>query len=141
MAMLEVRDLHVAFPRGKHDWIEALRGVNLTLEKGERLGVVGESGAGKSMLAFAILNLIAEPGRISQGSIRFEGDNLLDLSERQIRGIRGNRISMIFQDPMTSLNPYLKIGAQTLNVTDQFSLTEVNLGIRARRRFRRRVRK
>ena len=114
MAMLEVKDLHVAFPRGKHDEIEALRGVSLTLEKGERLGVVGESGAGKSMLAFAILNLIAEPGRVSQGSVKFNGQNLLDLKERQIRDIRGNRISMIFQDPMVTLNPVLTIGVQMM---------------------------
>ena len=111
MAMLDVSDLHVAFPRGKSE-VEALRGVSLTLEKGERLGVVGESGAGKSMLAFAILNLIAEPGRVSQGRIEFHGENLLDLSERDIRGIRGNRISMIFQDPMVTLNPVLTIGTQ-----------------------------
>jgi len=114
MAMLEIDDLHVAFPRGKHDEIEALRGVSLTLEKGERLGVVGESGAGKSMLAFAILNLVAEPGRVSAGTVRFEGRNLLDLSEREIRGIRGNRISMIFQDPMVTLNPVLTIGTQMI---------------------------
>ena len=114
MAMLEIDDLRVAFPRGKHDEIEALRGVSLTLEKGERLGVVGESGAGKSMLAFAILNLIAEPGRVSAGAVRFEGRNLLDLSEREIRGIRGNRISMIFQDPMVTLNPVLTIGTQMI---------------------------
>ena len=114
MPMLEVRDLHVAFPRGKKDWAEALRGVSLTLEKGERLGVVGESGAGKSMLAFAILNLIADPGRVSQGTIEFHGQNLLDLSENDIRGIRGNRISMIFQDPMVTLNPVLSIGTQMI---------------------------
>ena len=114
MAMLEVRDLHVAFPRGKRDEVEALRGVDLTLEKGERLGVVGESGAGKSMLAFAILNLIAEPGRVSGGTIRFHGDNLLELSERKIRKLRGNRISMIFQDPMVTLNPVMTIGAQMI---------------------------
>ena len=114
MAMLEIDDLRVAFPRGKHDEIEALRGVSLTLEKGERLGVVGESGAGKSMLAFAILNLVAEPGRVSAGAVRFEGRNLLDLSEREIRGIRGNRISMIFQDPMVTLNPVLTIGTQMI---------------------------
>ncbi|MDR9486115.1 MULTISPECIES: ABC transporter ATP-binding protein [Sediminimonas] len=112
MAMLEIKDLHVAFPKGKKSEVEALRGVNLTLEKGERLGVVGESGAGKSMLAFAILNLIAEPGRVSQGSIAFHGENLLELSERDIRSIRGNRISMIFQDPMVTLNPVLSIGTQ-----------------------------
>ena len=114
MAMLEVRDLHVAFPRGKRDEVEALRGVDLRLEKGERLGVVGESGAGKSMLAFAILNLIAEPGRVSGGTIKFHGDNLLELSERKIRKLRGNRISMIFQDPMVTLNPVMTIGAQMI---------------------------
>lgn len=114
MAMLEVRDLHVAFPKGKLDWVEALRGVDLTLERGERLGVVGESGAGKSMLAFAILNLIADPGIVSQGSVKFEGQNLLDLSEKQIRSLRGNRISMIFQDPMVTLNPVLSIGTQMI---------------------------
>ena len=112
MAMLEIEGLHVAFPKGKKTEVEALRGVDLTLEKGERLGVVGESGAGKSMLAFAILNLIAEPGRVSAGRIMFHGENLLDLSERDIRGIRGNRISMIFQDPMVTLNPVLSIGTQ-----------------------------
>ncbi|MHA3916028.1 ABC transporter ATP-binding protein [Halovulum sp. GXIMD14793] len=114
MPMLEVKDLHVAFPRGKRDWIEALRGVSLSLEKGERIGVVGESGAGKSMLAFAILNLIAQPGRVSQGSVSFDGESLLDMPEKQIRGIRGNRISMIFQDPMVTLNPVLSIGTQMI---------------------------
>lgn len=114
MALLQVRDLHVAFPRGKRDWVEALRGVDLTLEKGERLGVVGESGAGKSMLAFAILNLIADPGRITHGTVKLNGENLLDMSERQIRSIRGNRISMIFQDPMVTLNPVLSIGTQMI---------------------------
>jgi len=114
MAMLEVRDLHVAFPRGKRAEVEALRGVDLRLEKGERLGVVGESGAGKSMLAFAILNLIAEPGRVSAGEIVFHGQNLLELGERDIRRIRGNRISMIFQDPMVTLNPVLTIGTQMI---------------------------
>ncbi len=114
MPLLEISNLHVAFPRGKHTEVEALRGVNLTLEKGERLGIVGESGAGKSMLAFAILNLIAEPGRVSNGSIRFDGQNLLEMSEPDIRRIRGNRISMIFQDPMVTLNPVLSIGTQMI---------------------------
>jgi peptide/nickel transport system ATP-binding protein len=114
MAMLEVQDLHVAFPKGRHHEVEALRGVDLTLGKGERIGVVGESGAGKSMLAFAILNLIAEPGRVSAGRIMFHGENLLELSDRDIRGVRGNRISMIFQDPMVTLNPVLSIGTQMI---------------------------
>jgi peptide/nickel transport system ATP-binding protein len=112
MALLEVRGLEVAFPKGPRDEALALRSVDLDLDPGERLGVVGESGAGKSMLAFAILNLIAEPGRIPAGSIRFEGRNLLTLPEVEIRDIRGNRISMIFQDPMMTLNPVLTIGTQ-----------------------------
>jgi len=112
MALLEVRGLEVAFPQGRRAEALALRGVDLDLEPGERLGVVGESGAGKSMLAFAILNLIAAPGRISAGSIAFEGRNLLDLSSDEIRKVRGDRISMIFQDPMMTLNPVLTIGTQ-----------------------------
>ncbi|GAG04478.1 unnamed protein product, partial [marine sediment metagenome] len=112
MALLEVRGLEVAFPQGPHGEALALRGVDLDLDPGERLGVVGESGAGKSMLAFAILNLISPPGRISAGSIRFDGRHLLTLPEVGIRGIRGNRISMIFQDPMMTLNPVLTIGTQ-----------------------------
>ena len=112
MALLEVRGLQVAFPQGPRDEALALRGVDLDLDPGERLGVVGESGAGKSMLAFAILNLIAEPGRVSAGSIHFEGRNLLTLPADEIRNIRGNRISMIFQDPMMTLNPVLTIGLQ-----------------------------
>ncbi len=96
MALLEVRGLEVAFPKGPRDEALALRGVDLDLDPGERLGGVGESGAGKSMLAFAILNLISEPGRISAGSSRFDGRNLLTLPPAEIRNIRGNRISMIF---------------------------------------------
>jgi peptide/nickel transport system ATP-binding protein len=112
MALLEVRGLEVAFPKGPYDEALALRGVDLDLDPGERLGVVGESGAGKSMLAFAILNLVSEPGRISAGSIRFDGRSLLTLPPAEIRNIRGNRISMIFQDPMMTLNPVLTIGRQ-----------------------------
>jgi len=115
MALLEVRDLKVAFPKGR-DWAEALRGVDLTLEPGERLGVVGESGAGKSMLAFAILNLIAAPGQITNGTIRFDGRNLLSLSTRELRQVRGRRISMIFQDPMMTLNPVLTVGRQMVEM-------------------------
>ncbi|MGI9408024.1 MAG: ABC transporter ATP-binding protein [Hyphomicrobiaceae bacterium] len=111
MALLEVDNLEVTFPtrRGK---LHALRGVSLSLDAGERLGIVGESGAGKSMAAFAILNLISEPGRISDGHIRFEGRDLATTSEDEIRAIRGDRISMIFQDPMMTLNPVMTVGTQ-----------------------------
>jgi len=111
MALLAVSDLEVAFPRGRGE-AYALRGVDLSLERGERLGVVGESGAGKSMLAFAILNLIQPPGRIAAGAIRFEGRDILTLPPRAVRAIRGDRMSMIFQDPMMTLNPVLTIGTQ-----------------------------
>ncbi|MDJ0949870.1 MAG: ABC transporter ATP-binding protein [Alphaproteobacteria bacterium] len=111
MALLEVRGLEVTFPlRGAA--LTALRGVDFTLDAGERLGIVGESGAGKSMAAFAILNLISEPGRISAGEILFDGRDLARLSDNHMRAIRGNRIAMIFQDPMMTLNPVLTIGTQ-----------------------------
>ena len=115
MALLEVRNLEVTFATRKGD-LKALRGVNFSLEPGERLGIVGESGAGKSVAAFAILNLLSRPGYISGGEILFEGQNLTELSPRAMRTIRGNRISMIFQDPMMTLNPVLSIGVQMTEV-------------------------
>ncbi|MGF1502363.1 MAG: ABC transporter ATP-binding protein [Paracoccaceae bacterium] len=113
MALLEVEGLEVTFPGGTEDApLRALRGVDLTLEKGERLGIVGESGAGKSMLGFALLNLVAPPGRITGGTVRFDGKTLTGLRPRQLRRIRGARISMIFQDPMVTLNPVMTVGEQ-----------------------------
>ncbi|GGO82958.1 ABC transporter ATP-binding protein [Marinobacterium nitratireducens] len=111
MALLEVRNLEVRFGLRSGE-VKALRDINFSLERGERLGVVGESGAGKSVLGFSILNLLSKPGFIAGGEILFEGKNLANLSPRELRGIRGNRISMIFQDPMMTLNPVLTIGQQ-----------------------------
>jgi peptide/nickel transport system ATP-binding protein len=111
MALLEVQDLEVDFPLGRRT-LRALHQVGFTLDRGERLGVVGESGAGKSVTAFSILNLISRPGRITDGRILFEGRDLIRLSEQEMRSIRGNRISMIFQDPMMTLNPVLTIETQ-----------------------------
>jgi len=92
---------------------EAVNDVSFTLERGETVGLVGESGCGKSVTALSIMRLIADPpGRIMGGSIHFRGENLLDLSMPQMRAMRGNRISMIFQEPMTSLNPVYTIGTQ-----------------------------
>jgi len=111
MALLEVRDLDVIFPLGRKT-LQALHGVSFDLDKGERLGIVGESGAGKSVAAFSILNLIAKPGRISAGRVVFDGDDLAKITDAEMQHIRGNRISMIFQDPMMTLNPVLTIGTQ-----------------------------
>src|SRR2546426_10155714 len=93
--------------------IRAVDGIDLYINKGETLGVVGESGCGKSVTALSIMRLIPQPpGRIVQGSITYNGKNLLDLSPAQMRKIRGKEISMIFQEPMTSLNPVFTCGEQ-----------------------------
>ena len=111
-AILSVRDLSTRFFT-RDGIVRAVDGVSLDVKRGETLGVVGESGCGKSVLALSIMRLIpAEAGRIVAGSVRFEGTELTTLSERQMRSIRGNRISMIFQEPMTSLNPVMTVGEQ-----------------------------
>ncbi len=113
MALLEVRDLVVEF--GLREGASmALDGISFALEPGERLGIVGESGAGKSVAAFSILNLLSAPGYIASGQIIFDGVDLASLSESALRTVRGRRIGMIFQDPMMTLNPVLSIGEQML---------------------------
>ena len=109
--LLEVKDLEVKFALRFGD-LTAINGVSFTLDKRERLGIVGESGAGKSVTGFAIINLLSKPGYISGGKILFEGQELNRLSEEEMRNIRGNRISMVFQDPMMTLNPVLTISTQ-----------------------------
>jgi len=108
--LLEIRDLHVHFlvPGGR---VHAINGVNIDLREREAVGIVGESGCGKTMTALSILRLIPKPaGRMPRGEIRFEGKDLRNLSEPEMRRIRGEKISMIFQDPMTSLNPCYSVG-------------------------------
>ncbi|MEM1080269.1 MAG: ABC transporter ATP-binding protein, partial [Pseudomonadota bacterium] len=114
MALLEVRDLKVGFhtPEGE---VEAVTGVSFDLNPGQKLGVVGESGSGKTQSALAMLGLLAENGRAS-GSVKFRGQELLGLSTHELSRIRGSSISMIFQDPMSSLNPYVSIGDQLIEV-------------------------
>ncbi len=111
--LLDVKDLEVKFALRTGD-ITAIDGVSFSLDQGERLGIVGESGAGKSVTGFSIINLISKPGFISRGTIFFEGHQISDYTDSQMRKIRGNRISMIFQDPMMTLNPVFTIGFQMI---------------------------
>src|SRR6476660_10064992 len=111
MALLEVENLQTHFrtPDGVN---RAVDGVSFEVAEGETLAVVGESGCGKSVTASSILRLIPEPPGKIAGSVRFQGTDLLQLTEREMRAIRGNDISMIFQEPMSSLNPVLTVGRQ-----------------------------
>ncbi|UCE86133.1 MAG: ABC transporter ATP-binding protein [Deltaproteobacteria bacterium] len=110
-ALLEVRDLHVSFDT-EAGAVPAVRGVDLRVQRGETLAVVGESGCGKSVTALAILRLLDPSGRIERGAVRFDGQDLLGLSEPEMRALRGRRIGMVFQEPMTSLNPVFTVGDQ-----------------------------
>ena len=111
MALLEVKDLTVKFytPEGV---VTAVDNLSYKIERGEKFGVVGESGAGKSVTALSVLRLIDSPGRIESGEILLDGENLLEMSEQEIREVRGNRIAMIFQDAQTALNPVYTVGEQ-----------------------------
>ncbi len=110
-SLLEIEDLAVEF-RTPHELVRAVNGISYKVEAGETAAVVGESGSGKSVSALAILGLVPQPGRVVGGAIRFEGADLLKLDEEGIRRLRGRKIAMVFQEPMTSLNPVLSIGNQ-----------------------------
>ncbi|WP_415404432.1 oligopeptide/dipeptide ABC transporter ATP-binding protein [Tateyamaria sp. SN3-11] len=114
MALLDVTDLTVSFdtPDGT---VKAVNGMTLSLDPGDSLAIVGESGSGKTQLAFAILGLLAKNGHAA-GSVRFDGQEILNLPEARLNKIRANEIAMIFQDPMTSLNPYMRVGEQMAEV-------------------------
>jgi len=109
--LLSVEDLRVQFWTSR-GIVHAVNGISFDIARGETLGIVGESGCGKSVTALAILGILPRAGRVPTGRAIFEGRDLLGLSDRQLRGIRGREIAMIFQDPMTSLNPVLTIGKQ-----------------------------
>ncbi len=121
MPLLDVRHLTTRF-HTRNGIVHAVEDVSFALEKGKTLGIVGESGSGKSVTCYSLLGLIPQPpGRIHSGEAIFDGVDLLKASEKQLRSIRGKRISMIFQDPMTSLNPFMKISAQ---LTEPLALHE-----------------
>ena len=113
MSMLEVRDLHTSFftPAGE---VRAVNGVSFNLDSGKVLGIVGESGSGKSVTAYSIMQILEKTGKIVSGSVKFNGQELVNAGEKVMKTIRGNKISIIFQDPMTSLNPTYTIGHQLM---------------------------
>ncbi|MEG1165131.1 MAG: ABC transporter ATP-binding protein [Oscillospiraceae bacterium] len=109
--LLEVKDLHVSFftPAGE---VKAVGGITYDLNYGEVMGIVGESGSGKSVEAFSIMGLLQSPGKVIGGSVTFEGEDVLAMNEDQMTAFRGNKVAMIFQNPMTSLNPVYTVGNQ-----------------------------
>ena len=109
--ILQVRDLHTSFMTSNGE-VKAVRGVSFDVEKGKTLGIVGESGSGKSVTSLSILKILGSTGRITSGSIKLNGDELTTMGKKEMRAVRGARISMIFQDPMTSLNPLMQMGDQ-----------------------------
>ena len=111
MALLEVKDLRTSFftPAGE---VKAVNGISFNLDRGKVLGIVGESGSGKSVTAYSIMQILANTGKIVSGSIKLDGQELVNAGEKVMKTVRGNRISIIFQDPMTSLNPTYTIGRQ-----------------------------
>lgn len=109
--LLEIKDLQVSFVNKKME-VPAIQGISYYLDEGEVLGIVGESGSGKSISSHCILKLLPENGRIKNGKILFEGKDIIPMSAKEIADIRGNKISMIFQDPMTSLDPLFTVGYQ-----------------------------
>ena len=111
MTLLEVNNLTVRFYTAE-GVVTAVDDLSFTIDRGEKFGMVGESGAGKSVTALSVLRLIENPGRIESGEILLDGENLLEMSEREIRQVRGNRVSMIFQDAQTALNPVYTVGEQ-----------------------------
>ena len=109
--ILQIENLKTSFMTSNGE-VQAVRGVSFSVEKGEIVGLVGESGSGKSVTSMSILKLLADTARIKEGTILFEGQDLTQCSRAQMRKIRGGKISMIFQDPMSSLNPLIPVGKQ-----------------------------
>ena len=115
MALLSVRNLEVKF-KTRRATVHAVRGISFDLDPGETLGIVGESGCGKSVSSLAMLGILSKNGRVTGGEVMFGDQDLLKLSDARLRAIRGKDVAMVFQDPMTSLNPVLKIGRQITEV-------------------------
>src|SRR5213594_1478497 len=115
--MLNVKDLKVALD-AESGLVRAIDGLNLTIQRGETFALVGESGCGKSMTALALMRLLPENGRVTEGRIDLNGEDTLALPESQMRSIRGGKIGMIFQEPSTSLNPVMQVGEQIVEAIE-----------------------
>ena len=115
MSLLDIKDLTIHFRTEDGD-VQAVNGISFSVEQGKTLGLVGETGAGKTTTALGILRLVPEPGRILSGSITYKDRDILTMSEKDVQDLRGNEISMIFQDPMTALNPVMTVGDQIAEV-------------------------
>ena len=116
MSLLEIKDLVIQYVTDD-GVVEAVNGIDLTLDEGDTLGLVGETGAGKTTTALGVLRLVPDPpGKVVRGEILYKGEDIMKKSEAQMRKIRGGEISMIFQDPMTALNPVLRVGDQIAEV-------------------------
>src|SRR5512138_498422 len=113
--LLSIEDLVVQFPTGA-GIVDAVSGVSYDVRRGETVAIVGESGCGKSVTALALLGLLPPPGRIVRGAILFDGESLLDATPERLRELRGDDVAMIFQEPMTSLNPVFRVGDQIAEV-------------------------
>ncbi len=113
--LLQVKNLRTSFFTDAGE-VQAVNGVSFNLERGKVLGIVGESGSGKSVTAYSILRILVDPGKVVGGEVLYDGKDVLKFSKKQIREFRGNKISIIFQDPMTSLNPVYTIGNQLMEV-------------------------
>ena len=109
--VLEVENLHTCFHTESGD-VNAVNGLSMTLEAGKTLGIVGESGSGKSVTAYSIMQILAETGEITEGSVKYKGEDITKWSERELHNFRGSKCSIIFQDPMTALNPVMTVGEQ-----------------------------
>ncbi|MGD8943978.1 MAG: ATP-binding cassette domain-containing protein, partial [Desulfobacterales bacterium] len=113
--ILDVDNVQINYETRKGD-VEAIQGVSFKVRQGETVGLVGESGCGKSTIAFGIVNFLGPNGKIMEGSIRFQGEELVGRSEEELKRLRGDRISMVFQDPMQALNPSVRLGEQLAEV-------------------------
>ena len=116
MHLLEVNDLHTSFFTNAGE-VKAVNGISFNLDRGKVLGIVGESGSGKSVTAYSIMQILASTGKIVSGSIKLDGQELVGAGEKVMKTVRGNKVSIIFQDPMTSLNPTYTIGRQLMEAT------------------------